>query len=84
MDIQGCTLLLTGSNRGIGHAIASRLAREPVRLLAGVRDLDRYRPPEPHGRLRVLGDERVQQARRGVRAAVVDEEQLAPARLTRF
>jgi short-subunit dehydrogenase len=52
VDIQGCTFLLTGSNRGIGHAIASRLAREPVRLLAGVRELDRYRPPEPHGRLR--------------------------------
>jgi NAD(P)-dependent dehydrogenase (short-subunit alcohol dehydrogenase family) len=52
VDIQGCTFLLTGSNRGIGHAIASRLAREPVRLLAGVRELDRYRPPDPHGRLR--------------------------------
>jgi 3-hydroxy acid dehydrogenase/malonic semialdehyde reductase len=45
MDLDGRTILLTGSNRGIGHAIASRLARERVRLLAGVRTLDRYEPP---------------------------------------
>jgi 3-hydroxy acid dehydrogenase/malonic semialdehyde reductase len=46
MDLQGRTILVTGSNRGIGHAIVSRLAREPVRLLAGVRELGRYEPPE--------------------------------------
>jgi len=33
---------VTGANRGIGLAIAQRLAREPVRLLAGVREPDRY------------------------------------------
>ena len=47
MDLDGRTVLLTGSNRGIGHALLSRLAREPVRVLAGVRELDRYTPPEP-------------------------------------
>ena len=46
MDLEGRTILLTGSNRGIGHALLSRLAVEPVRLLAGVRELDRYAAPE--------------------------------------
>lgn len=46
MNLEGRTILLTGSNRGIGHALLSRLAREPVRLLAGVRELDRFTPPE--------------------------------------
>jgi len=46
MDLEGNTILLTGSNRGIGHAVLSRLAREPVRLLAGVRKLERYAAPE--------------------------------------
>lgn len=44
MDLEGKLCLVTGSNRGIGRAIAEQLAREPVRLLAGVRDLERYEP----------------------------------------
>jgi len=54
MDLDGRTVLVTGTNRGIGHAIASRLAQEPVRLLAGVRELDRFEPPEPGGGTRAL------------------------------
>jgi short-subunit dehydrogenase len=49
MELDGRTILLTGSNRGIGHALLSRLAREPVRLLAGVRELDRYAGPDTQG-----------------------------------
>jgi uncharacterized protein len=33
MDLRGATCLVTGSNRGIGLALAERLAREPVGLL---------------------------------------------------
>lgn len=44
MDLNGATCLVTGANRGIGLAIAQRLAQEPVRLLVGVRDLSRYEP----------------------------------------
>jgi len=47
MDLEATTILLTGSNRGIGHAILSRLAQEPVRLLAGVRELERHAAPDP-------------------------------------
>jgi short-subunit dehydrogenase len=46
MELEGKTILLTGSNRGIGHALLNRLATEPVRLLAGVRELDRYTAPD--------------------------------------
>ena len=49
MELDGRTILLTGSNRGIGHALLSRLAREPVRLLAGVRELGRYAEPDTQG-----------------------------------
>jgi short-subunit dehydrogenase len=49
MELAGRTILLTGSNRGIGHALLNRLAVERVRLLAGVRELDRYTPPEVDG-----------------------------------
>jgi short-subunit dehydrogenase len=49
MELEGRTILLTGSNRGIGHALLNRLAVERVRLLAGVRELDRYTPPEVDG-----------------------------------
>jgi short-subunit dehydrogenase len=44
MELDGLTCLVTGANRGIGRAIAQRLAQEPVRVLAGVRRLDRWAP----------------------------------------
>ena len=44
MELNNRTVLVTGSNRGIGHALCSRLVREPIRLLAGVRDLGRFEP----------------------------------------
>jgi short-subunit dehydrogenase len=53
MELEGTTCLVTGANRGIGLAIARRLAREPVKLLVGVRELDRYTPIEAAGALEV-------------------------------
>lgn len=45
MDLTNATALVTGANRGIGLALARRLAREPLaRLLVGVRSVDRYEP----------------------------------------
>lgn len=45
MDLTRCTCLVTGSNRGIGRALAERLAREPLGLLlCGVRDVARFAP----------------------------------------
>ncbi len=44
MELDGATCLVTGANRGVGLAIAREVARRPVRLLAGVRDPDRYEP----------------------------------------
>ena len=41
MVIEGRTALVTGSNRGIGRAIAAALAAEGAEVLAGVRELDR-------------------------------------------
>jgi uncharacterized protein len=39
MNLSGATALVTGSNRGIGHAIAQALSREPLELLlCGMRD----------------------------------------------
>ena len=53
MDLDGTVCLVTGANRGIGLAIARRLAQEPVRLLVGVRELHRYTPIEAGGALEV-------------------------------
>jgi short-subunit dehydrogenase len=40
VEIQGTTVLVTGTNRGIGRAIAQALAAEGATVLAGVRALD--------------------------------------------
>jgi short-subunit dehydrogenase len=46
MDLTGATCLLTGANRGIGAALAARLAREPLStLLLGMRSPDAYAGP---------------------------------------
>lgn len=49
MNLDGTTCLVTGANRGIGRALAAELAKRPVRLLAGVRSLDRWEPLEVAG-----------------------------------
>jgi short-subunit dehydrogenase len=49
MRLDGATCLVTGANRGIGRAIVQELARRPVRLLAGVRSLDRWEPLDDAG-----------------------------------
>jgi short-subunit dehydrogenase len=49
MKLDGITCLVTGANRRIGLGIARRLARGPVRLLCGVRELDRHQPIEARG-----------------------------------
>lgn len=43
MDLTGRTVLITGSNRGIGRAIAEALAKEPVALLlCGMRSPEKF------------------------------------------
>src|SRR5512146_1959689 len=45
MDLSGATVLVTGANRGIGRALAERLAREPVaEVLLGARDPAKVAP----------------------------------------
>jgi uncharacterized protein len=49
MNLAGATALVTGANRGIGHALVERLAALPLRtVLAGVRSIEGFEAPPPH------------------------------------
>jgi short-subunit dehydrogenase len=45
VNLSGETVLVTGASGGIGGALVEELATRDVRVLAGVRDLDRFEPP---------------------------------------
>jgi short-subunit dehydrogenase len=42
MDLSGQTVLVTGSDQGIGRAIVEELATRDARVLSGMRDTDRF------------------------------------------
>jgi uncharacterized protein len=42
MDLSGQTILVTGSDRGIGRAIVEELATREARVLSGMLDVDRF------------------------------------------
>ena len=42
MDLDGQTILVTGSERGIGRAIVEELAQREVHVLSGMRDVDDF------------------------------------------
>ena len=49
MDLSGQTVLVTGSNRGIGRAIVEELAERDVHILAGMRDPSEFAPVSGRG-----------------------------------
>jgi short-subunit dehydrogenase len=55
MEVEGSTVLVTGSNRGIGRAIADELSARGAAVLAGVRELDAAHEMEesPSRRVRI-------------------------------
>lgn len=74
MNLDGTTCLVTGANRGIGRALAAELAKRPVRLLAGVRALDRWEPLEVAGaRVRQQKPVRLDLSSRAALGACIDE-----------
>jgi len=53
MNLSGETVLVTGASGGIGSALVQELATRDVRVLAGVRALDRFEPPQTSHALEV-------------------------------